>query len=85
MQASADAAPKVKLGPPEKFSPQALRLQKQLSSELAAALQGKVRLQAVFLTVADSSVGVAWPVAQGVLTQINSPQVKSYLVQRQAS
>ncbi|MCB2225075.1 MAG: hypothetical protein KQH53_00240 [Desulfarculaceae bacterium] len=83
--ALAAPAPKAKPGPPEKFSPQARQMQAQLAAELAKALQNHIRLQAVYLVVADESVGVAWAPAKMVLQQISSPQVKTYLTQREAS
>jgi hypothetical protein len=83
--ANAKALAKQKAPAPEPLSPQARRLQAQLAAELAAALRGRVRLQAVFLEVADEAVGRQWPVAKSVLSQINSPQVKNYLAQREAS
>jgi len=85
-QAAADApATPDKPAPLETLSPEALKLQAQLIAELATALRGHTRLQAVYLSVAESAVGQAWPLAKAVLGQIGSPQVKDYLAKREAS
>ncbi len=85
-QAAADA-PKAPAEPAplETLSPQALKMQAQLIGDLAMALRGHARLQAVYLSVADTVVGPAWPLAKAVLGQVNSPQVKVYLAKREAS
>ncbi|MCF8117842.1 MAG: hypothetical protein K9K33_15685, partial [Desulfarculaceae bacterium] len=76
--------PLAKLGPPEVLSPQAKRMQAQLATAVAEAMRNHPRLQALYLSVADESVGLAWFQAKSVLSQIGSPQVKNYLAKRDA-
>lgn len=70
---------------PLPLTPQAQTLQDELIDQLAAALKGKPRLQAVFLDQADTAVGPLWPVAKKVLLKVDSPQAKNYLAKREAS
>lgn len=70
---------------PLPLSAQAQALQERLIGQLADALKGQPRLQAVFLQQADSAVGPLWPAAKKVILLLGSPQAKSYLAKREAS
>ncbi|MCB2189957.1 MAG: hypothetical protein KQI62_00235 [Deltaproteobacteria bacterium] len=70
---------------PLPLTPQAQVMQVELISQLAEALKGQPRLQAVFINQADSAVGPMWPVAKMVLLKLDTPQVKNYLAKREAT